>query len=729
MKKLLLALSIFSSFGAFTQLSGQIIYSEDFDGVPGPTAGGPGTYTMAPGMLLRNVDNRTPDPGVSYVNEAWERREDFNFNVADSCAFSTSFYSPVGAANDFMWTPVIGPLPANSVLSWNAVAYDPLYLDGYEVRIMTVAPTGGTGVIGNQLTNSTVIFTTAAEASAWTAHTVSLSSYSGQSVYIGFRNNSNDKFLLLVDDIVVQVQTNFDAQLLTTDTMNYTIEPQSQRTPNTIKGVVRNNGLSTMTNVQLVLSVLDGTMTQVYTASSPAASLASNATATFTVGSYTPPSTPDLYTYNYTVTSTSVDQVPANNTMIRTVLVDDSIYARDDGTVVGALGIGAGNGGYLGQQFEVVSSANPLTSISYYMTQGYTGRRTAAVVWNMAAGEPNQIVAYSDTILYPDDSARLYTVMIDGGPMTLAPGQYVVTAVEFASDSTIALGQANTIFRTNTTWVDWPTSTAPGSGWAHNEFFGPAFAKTYVIRPNFGDVCANVTSTATSTDATCGACTDGSATVSTTGSGPFTYSWSPSGGTSATATNLGMGTYTVTATSAFGCVTTSTVTVGNNCTSFGVSASSVIASCAICNDGTATANTTNGTGPYTYLWSNGDGNMVADSLLPGVYTVTVTDAAGCSSTATVTVNFSTAIQTLGETGSVGLFPNPSEGNVTVFVTLAAPTDVNIEVINSLGQLIYSSTQMNYSGGQLPVFIETAGLYTVKISTANAVRTIPVLIKN
>src|SRR5688572_7251929 len=33
-----------------------------------------------------------------------------------------------------------------------------------------------------------------------------------------------------------------------------------------------------------------------------------------------------------------------------------------------------------------------------------------------------------------------------------------------------------------------------------------------------------------------------------------------------------------------------------------------------------------GTGPYTYLWSNGSTLSSINSLLPGIYTVTVTDA-------------------------------------------------------------------------------------------------------
>lgn len=191
---LCLTVSIFSQ--------GQVAYSEDFDNVGGPTAGGAGTYTFPSGMLIRNVDNLTPAGSVSYVNEAWERREDFATNVGDSAAFSTSWYSPAGTSNDFMWTnPIL--VPANGTLSWNAVTYDASYREGYEVRIMTVLPTGGTGVIGNQITNSTVLFSIAQENTTWTSRNVSLAAYAGQTVYIGFRNTSTDKFLLLIDDINV----------------------------------------------------------------------------------------------------------------------------------------------------------------------------------------------------------------------------------------------------------------------------------------------------------------------------------------------------------------------------------------------------------------------------------------------------------------------------------------------------------------------------------------------
>ncbi|MBK9319992.1 MAG: hypothetical protein IPM91_15150 [Bacteroidetes bacterium] len=105
----------------------------------GITAGGPGTYAFPSGWLLANVDNNIPDVPVSYVNDAWERREDFANNVADSAMFSTSWYNPLSSADDWAWTPAIGPITANAVLNWNALTYDPLFPDGYEVRVMTSA--------------------------------------------------------------------------------------------------------------------------------------------------------------------------------------------------------------------------------------------------------------------------------------------------------------------------------------------------------------------------------------------------------------------------------------------------------------------------------------------------------------------------------------------------------------------------------------------------------------
>ncbi len=477
-------------------------FFEDFDGVSGTTSGGAGTYTFAPNFLLRNVDAKVPDAMVSYVNEAWERREDFSNAVTDSAAFSTSFYSPFGAANDFMWTPLVSGITANSVLSWNAVTYDPLYQDGYEVRIMTVAPTGGSGVIGNQLTNSTSVFSIAAENSTWTGRTLSLAAYAGQSIYIGFRNNSNDKFLLLIDDIKVEEIVAIDAQVISVDTVSqYTGIPLKQKANLTLGGKIRNNGTAALNSVSLKVDVRDATNAIVATfTSAPVATIASGAIGTFTIPNVALPNIAGSYTFKFNpVLAAQVDQVPNNDTLAWTAPFNytQNEYSRDNGIVTGGLGIGAGNGGFLGQEFNIVNS-DILKAVSARFTKGYTGRKLAALIYNtLPNGAPNIIVAKTDTLLYLDDSARTYTLPIKGGFAALPVGRYVVAAIEF--DSTLQLANTNSIFTTKRIWVNWPT--IPGGNWANVETFGVAFSKPFVLRPQFGkiagdDVCDAITLTA-----------------------------------------------------------------------------------------------------------------------------------------------------------------------------------------------------------------------------------------
>jgi len=437
----------------------RLFFSEDFDGISGPTAGGAGTYVFPAGWLLRNVDNVAPDAGVAYVNDAWERREDFANSVTDSAAFSTSWTDPVGIANDWMWTPLIGPIPANCVLKWNAITYDPLYPDGYEVRIMTAAqgpPTGSNGVIGNQITNSTSVFSIAAENTTWTSRQLSLSAYAGQSIYIAFRNNSNNMFLLLIDDIVVETQVNIDAEMVFADTATeYTITPVTQTAPLTFNGTIRNNGTQALSNVSATVNVYNGA-TLVHTANStPVASLAAAGTTNWTIPGFTP-TTMGTYTVEFIANQTTgTDQVAGNNMLTQTFVVTDTIYARDNGNATGSLGIGAGNGGYAGQDF-IITSTDVVTYVDVFFIRGYTGRRLAVVIWDMPSGTPANIIGGTDTLLYPDDSARVYNLRFAGGGLQLNPGRYAFTAIEF--DSTLALGTTPTLFTRNRTWVDWPTT-------------------------------------------------------------------------------------------------------------------------------------------------------------------------------------------------------------------------------------------------------------------------------
>lgn len=131
---------------------------------------------------------------------------------------------------------------------------------------------------------------------------------------------------------------------------------------------------------------------------------------------------------------------------------------------------------------------------------------------------------------------------------------------------------------------------------------------------------------------------NGTATVNPTGGiTPYTYAWTPSGGTSITGTGLTAGSYTVTVTDGSGCTATAkaTITQPTQLTAT-ISATNNV----LCNGGTgsATATAGGGTSPYTYAWTpNGGTTANATGLTAGPYTVTVTDKNGCTATAKATI--------------------------------------------------------------------------------------------
>ena len=117
--------------------------------------------------------------------------------------------------------------------------------------------------------------------------------------------------------------------------------------------------------------------------------------------------------------------------------------------------------------------------------------------------------------------------------------------------------------------------------------------------------------------------------------GPFTYLWSDGPG-SQNRTGLTAGSYTVTATSGTGCTASTTIVLGQP-TSMNISLTPVVLTCFGAGNGAINTTVSNGTSPYTYLWSNGMILKNITGLAAGNYTVTVTDAKSCTSSLTTNV--------------------------------------------------------------------------------------------
>ncbi len=162
---------------------------------------------------------------------------------------------------------------------------------------------------------------------------------------------------------------------------------------------------------------------------------------------------------------------------------------------------------------------------------------------------------------------------------------------------------------------------------------GCNYTKIFTLKNSTGPGLTN-----SFTDVNCNGACDGTATVTASGaSSPFSYSWIPSGQITPTISGLCAGNYIVEVTDNIGCIAFSTVTISEPPPILFSISNTVNATCNQCN-GTATIIPSGGVLPNNVLWSNGDIGLTATSLCAGIYSVSVTDIAGCTQTKNVTIS-------------------------------------------------------------------------------------------
>jgi gliding motility-associated-like protein len=200
------------------------------------------------------------------------------------------------------------------------------------------------------------------------------------------------------------------------------------------------------------------------------------------------------------------------------------------------------------------------------------------------------------------------------------------------------------------------------------------------------------------------------------GNGGYTYSWTPTGVITGTVTNLCPGPITTTITDSKGCtfignynlpslttITSSAFATNNNC--FGD-----------CNGSILVNNVAGGLPPYTYLWNDplGQLNQTATALCNGNYSVTITDANGCTGTnsspiisnsqiavnPTITqpsCNVCNGIATLAPTGGAGTYTFVwSNTQITNPATNLCAGVYGVQVTDNLGCITHTNVLVNSS---------------------------------
>jgi plastocyanin len=190
----------------------------------------------------------------------------------------------------------------------------------------------------------------------------------------------------------------------------------------------------------------------------------------------------------------------------------------------------------------------------------------------------------------------------------------------------------------------------------------------------------------------------------TNGTAPYTYLWDDGAAQSTdTAATLTPGTYTVVVTDVNGCTATDSTSITEP-PALSVSTSSTPDNGT--NNGSIDLTVSGGVGPYTYSWDNSATTEDISALASGTYTVTVTDANGCTNVVAVVVASSVGFQSLSDIG-FEVYPNPT----TAQFVIQGIGEYQIVITDLRGRVIYSQS----TSDNITINLEVeSGIYLIKV---------------
>jgi len=342
------------------------------------------------------------------------------------------------------------------------------WLEDYEVLVSTSG-------------NAVADFTTTLESVTSEPNTYSLHSYvltdnaninDGDQIYIAFRCTSVDQNVLKIDDVSLDLPaTNPDASLIGGLASNYTIYPSFFTASYDFKGMLSNSGATIPSGQEITAA--EATTSYAGTATT-SADLADGATAELT---YTPSFTPSgvgAYQINFNADVTG-DATPETNKDTLYVAISDTTLARDFGPNGGAMGIGDGATGIIGQLYAFETGVT-LTSVTFQLMHPSAVEGTVKIYAYDGSTVTGSELATSASIAFDTTTANIGAVYTVGvGNVYLPAGTYFI-GVEEASAGSMAIATSTVPGNLGEAWVYY------NNAWATAASFG--FNHTYVIRAN-----------------------------------------------------------------------------------------------------------------------------------------------------------------------------------------------------------------------------------------------------
>ncbi len=224
-----------------------------------------------------------------------------------------------------------------------------------------------------------------------------------------------------------------------------------------------------------------------------------------------------------------------------------------------------------------------------------------------------------------------------------------------------------------------------------------------------------------STSISCNGLSNGTASISASGTGSLSYLWSYLSQTTNSVNNLPVGIYTVTVNDPYTCSSTATFNISQPPA---ITLTAIANNTVVClgNSSTLTANVIGGgVPPYTYTWSSG-GNASIKIVTPitaSTYTINIKDANNCLKTNTVSV----------ATNSLPIITTSASGSLT-----CSNSAVNIYATTGAG-LLYSWNGSGIVSGanSATAVVNAPGIYSVNVTSSingcSVIKTVTVSLNN
>ncbi|MFN0032466.1 MAG: T9SS type A sorting domain-containing protein [Flavobacteriales bacterium] len=247
---------------------------------------------------------------------------------------------------------------------------------------------------------------------------------------------------------------------------------------------------------------------------------------------------------------------------------------------------------------------------------------------------------------------------------------------------------------------------------------------------------AALDATADATDVTCNGDDDGEILIDATGgTGPYEYSAGGAPDDTNPITGLDPDTYDVVVTDANGCE----FTISN----VEITEPVVLSIDGLTPDpidetpgGNSTYDVSGGTTPYEYEWvydgdvvgTDEDLDDITDATEAGAYTLTVTDANGCTDSQTINI---TGLDELGLLYNISIYPNPTQGLVLLNMSGLQGEKVTLQLTDEAGRIVLARELGNVTGVRTETIDATqcaAGVYHLHLIVGSGTHTARLVIQ-